>query len=197
MLVERLESYFGMSDTETAGYILKREQAYDESGLEDIYQWVITNRNRRFGFPDVSFMGKAFAAIKPRGEKTYFWAVCSECGGGYWNNLPYCPHCWEKGFLCSSRAVHTGKEKPPVNVIRYNKPYTGGIEKGQDAKELICYDCASREMSWCSWFGNPDHECREFRECRCKSCCVIAKKFNSQSAVQRKASFAVQFRKVV
>lgn len=180
MLVERLESYFGVSeDSETNDFIIKEVAKYNEQGQDELYRWIVDNRAKRFGFPDISFMQKAFKAVRPSNARKYFWAVCSRCKSPYWYSMPFCPKCWDNGTACNSRAVKISPEKPQIRIARYNKDYTLNAEiSGNSSGEKICYDCENRELSFCQHFGDYEYTCpqSDFYYCKCKQCCTEKKR---------------------
>ena len=54
MLLDQLRDYYGMPDQEQSEFITKRTQGMSEIDQNDVYQKIIENRSKRFGFPDIS-----------------------------------------------------------------------------------------------------------------------------------------------
>lgn len=185
MLLDQLRDYYGMPDQEQSEFITKRTQGMSEADQNDVYQKIIESRSKRFGFPDIAYLSK-YLTQTPKKARVYYWAVCLECGTEYAGTMPMCPKCYDKGLECRAKNFKTSETPMPMKVIRYNKEYT----YRQD-NELLCYVCAEREMSYCPNFGRPDYFCKEYRECKCNRCCMIAKKANEQmKQKQFKISYA-------
>ena len=141
-------------------------------------------------------MDAALQKVTGKKARQYYWAVCMECGCEYDFDLPMCPSCYQKGLECRMKAVKTSEFKPTVKVIRYNKPYIT-VDKG----ETNCYDCKDKtEFSFCSHFGQTWWNCKDYRDCKCNSCCMRMKKANERIAEmknEQKLSYATPLKKVI
>lgn len=187
MLIERLEKYYGLADDEETRFILDKLDGYSEADEQRLYEYIISNKNRRYGFPDVSFLSKVFSEIKPESQKKnkkYYWCVCDNCGSAYSYRLSLtgCPVCWNKGFECRSYKMVVSENKPPMKVIRYNKSTRIGNEKS-------CYDCEHNSLSFCGNFGNENYDCNKLGQCKCASCCIKAKRANESIAKESARPF--------
>ena len=205
-LFERLKDYFGdigISD-EAQSYIGRNFGECTREDEDRLFAFIIENRARRFGFPDVQFLARAKEAVGPSGgaaRRRYFWSACSECGEDYWYTMSFCPRCWKRGMACTARVVKVSDSPPPSGITRFNKEYTLGVEAGADiGGERICYSCAFSQLSFCRMFGRLDYQCRDFRECACRTCCSAARANASKwekERTEKKPDFAVPFRKAV
>lgn len=196
-MIERIEAYYGKE----LGSEEKRWAEQNLGGLTGDYQdkFMDTLGNickKGKGCPDISSMSKALQAVTGKAPRVYFWSVCLECGTGYDYRLEMCPKCYEKGLKCTDKEVKVSDFPPPMNVIRYNKTflrYTN--EKGQ--REMSCYNCEGREFSYCSNFGNPNWDCRDYRNCKCNACCSMERRANSKLKEQKgEKHYAVPLRAV-
>ena len=188
MLAEKLEDYYGLGDGEAKAYIAAHIGGYEAADEERLFSFITETRPKKYGFPDITALLKAFATVKPsRTPQKYFWRVCAECDAEYAYNLPVCPACWRNGLECRFSAVRVSTEKPPLKVIRYNKQSTTHF----DGKPP-CYDCQSVDFSYCQNFGNPKWECRDMRDCHCVQCCMEVRRYESQRVKSNtKVSYAV------
>lgn len=192
MFINELEGCFGkLGDTE------KQWVSENLERLEDTTKMNIMHELREHrGTISIPVMQKVLEKVTGKKARSYFWAVCLECGCEYDYSLPMCPACFDKGLDCRAKAVKKSEFKPTSKVIKYNKQYMNG-----DKNEQTCFTCNHKKESYCSNFGNPDWTCHreEFEMCECKLCCGIAKKANRQlqeSNAEHKVSYAVPFKKV-
>jgi len=144
--------------------------------------------------PDTEKLSKFFDSHKPQ-KKTYYWAVCLECGCEYDYSLPMCPKCYDNGLDCRTKAIKKSEFQPNFNVIKYNKAYING-----DPGEQTCFTCPNKKESFCSHFGNPDWMCHreEYEMCECKQCCGITKSANrkyKEAGNKQKFTYAVPLRR--
>ena len=178
-MVQRIESYYGKElGAEEARWV---EQNLDGLTAEDCDKFidVLGNVHRKGrGCPDIASMSKARLTIKDS-KKTYFWAICCECGCEYDYRLMLCPKCYEKGYKCTDKEIKVSDCRPPMKVIRYNKTFVN-YKNAQGQKEMSCYRCEARELSFCPNFGNPDWNCMEYRNCKCNVCCAMERRANSR-----------------
>lgn len=201
-LSEKILNYYGSLGDEEKKFIDSFEDKISEEDKEKLFKEIITKKSKRFSAPDVAFLNSVFVSKSAKKESLYYWAVCVECNGEYCYTLPFCPHCWAKGFICSTKAVKTSEFKPPISVARFNKEYTCGAEKGNFSPERICYDCKNKEFSYCYFFGSTTKTNikKNCETCKCKECCQIAQianaKWNMAQSQKKTTSFAVPFRKI-
>ena len=172
MLLEQLQKYFGEADEETSDFIREHSEGYTEEEEKRIYSWIIEKKSKKFGFPDINFLARAFREFASE-QKKYFWCICDVCGKGYDYSLPVCPHCYKEGKLSNRYKVRVSDTKPPASVPKYNK----AVLRNYDERGS-CYDCEQSALSFCDKFGNPFHNCKDFRNCQCKACCTRNKKLN-------------------
>lgn len=171
MLLERLTDYYGICGAEEAAFINKRLSMYTDQAQEQLFEIITQENGKRFGFPDLSKLSKAFAQVSPDGKsagpKVWWWLKCRKCGCNYWGNLMLCPACNDKGIRSIETEVVTSSFPPPDTVIRFNKT---GSRSTKDFKS--CYDCKSRAGSFCWDFGKPNYDCKKRAECPCNECCM-------------------------
>ena len=196
MFINELEGYFGKFEENEKSWIEDNVERLDEETKSRFFTALKDAHKDTSYVPDIATMKRVFEKVAEKKAKSYFWAVCLECGCEYDYSLPMCPACFDKGLDCRAKAVKKSEFKPTFKVIKYNKQYMNG-EKG----EQTCFTCPHKKESYCSNFGNPDWNCHreEFESCECKICCGIAKKVNRQlqeSNAEHKISYAVPFKKV-
>lgn len=179
-MVERIESYYGKElGSEERRWAWQNLGGLTGDGQDRFMDTLGNIFKKGKGCPDISAMSKALQAVTGKAPKVYFWSVCLECGTGYDYRLFMCPKCYENGCKCTDKEIKVSDFAPPMNVIRYNKTFLNYVnDKGQ--KEMSCYDCEGREMSFCQNFGNPDWNCMEYNNCKCKACCSIERRANSR-----------------
>lgn len=183
-MVESIEAYY---DDELGGeekkWIEQKLQNWDEEKQAKFMEQLKKVQKKSNGCPDVAILTKVFQTVTGKAPKVYYWSVCLECGTGYDYRLEMCPKCYEKGLKCTDKEIKVSDFKPPMNVIRYNKTflkYTN--DKGQ--QEMSCYNCEGREFSYCPNFGNPNWDCRDYRNCKCNACCSMERRANAQMKEQ-------------
>lgn len=173
MLKEELQDYYGNIPKAQNDFIDKSCLGYTEADEERLFEFIVEQCPKNFGFPDISKLSKAFKTIPPSNkQRTYFCNVCSECGTHYKWSMCYCPVCWNNGKKVSDHSVLVSQEKIP-DVKKYN------VEYWTDEPNFpSCYNCSLEHKWYCPNFGKPDFFCKEFRECSCNACCVKHKKRN-------------------
>lgn len=183
MLLDKLREYYGFPIAEQAEYINNHVKKMSEVEQDRIADKIIESHSKRFGFPDIAVLAKFLNGARNETHK-YFWAVCNSCKTEYDYSLNYCPKCfldkrpkaeW-KGY-----GIKTSETAPGRNVIRYNLPV---LQEG----ESWCVNCKSKEMSYCPWFGEPDHNCSssDYEYCECKKCCAVHKKKNAEMQMRKR-----------
>lgn len=180
MLKEELQGYYGSIPKPQNDFIDKMCLGYTEADEERLFDFIVEQCPKNFGFPDISKLSKGFKAIPPTNkQRTYCCNVCSECGTYYKYSMCYCPECWSKGKKISGHSVMVSQEEIP-GVKKYN------VEYWNDAPGFpSCYNCTEEYKSYCPNFGKPNFFCKDFRECSCKVCCVKHKKQNELLQEQR------------
>ena len=180
MLLERLMSYYGKGGSEEIAYITRMCELYSEARQEEIFEYLTAEKGKKWGFPDLKDLKKAFYEVKPDEEREtpacWWWNVCNKCGAQFWGNLPYCPICCDKGIVNERGNPHQDfsvkhSDVPPgKNVLRFNKPYyrTGVIPNDT----VSCYECKDRGDSFCRFFADPRFDCNRRSECPCNACCM-------------------------
>jgi len=178
-IIQRIENEYGaLNDTEK-NYLLNNAKYFTEEDADN-FLIAIAKEKKKGVKPSV----KEFSdAMKKIGKKppVYYWCVCLECGTEYAYGLPMCPKCYDEGFECRAYEVKHSDFKPPMKTVNYNKQYLHG-----DEGEFICYECRFKEMSYCEHFGNPEWQCRDYRECPCSSCCSKMKSGNAKIKTEEK-----------
>lgn len=186
-LLDRLSAYYGFPSAEEIAFVEKNAGAYSLNAQEAVYNYITENRVKKFGFPDIAFLAKAFKAVGARQSagRRYIWHKCKDCGHEYAANLMTCPACWKRGIDCAVYETVTSREKPPLKITRFNKPATR-IFNGLNAfeNEMSCYDCPKNDFSFCALFGNPAKQCSQddFTNCQCIQCCKAHKARNAALA---------------
>ena len=174
MLLERLTDYYGICGAEEAAFINKRVESYSEMAQEELFDLITSDNGKRFGFPDLQHLKKAFAQIAPdgtKGPRIYYWRVCRKCKSAFWSNLMYCPECHRKGDD-HMEADCARSSMAPVNVIRFNKSYLK--DTVHNPPETTCYDCGFNSTGHCPSFGNSKFDCLKRTVCPCNECCMKA-----------------------
>ena len=192
MFINELEGCFGKLGDSEKQWVSENLERLDDTSKMNILHELREHR----GTISIPVMQKVLEKVTGKKARSYFWAVCLECGCEYDYSLPMCPACFDKGLDCRAKAVKKSEFKPTFKVIKYNKQYMNG-----DNNEQTCFTCIHKKESYCSNFGNPDWNCHreEFEMCECKMCCGIAKKANRQlqeKNAEHKISYAVPFKKV-
>lgn len=180
-LSERLFNHYGAFGEEETAFVDSFENKYNDDEKENLYREITRGRNKNLGAPDVHFLEHIFKVQKPQNAKRYFWSVCTKCKTHYWYSMPFCPTCWDNGFLSSEHTVKVSDEKPNRDkVVRYNKDYTQCVEMGGKPTEKICYNCENRHNGYCAGFGRIDYKCtqNQWDYCGCRDCCIRFKKQN-------------------
>ena len=181
MLKERLQEYYGQIPKEQDKFIVKKCLGYTEADEDKLFDAVVEECPRQFGFPDISKLQKAFKAVPPsNSSKTYYCSVCNICGARYMYTLPYCPVCWSSGKKVSDYSVLVSQEEIQ-DVIRFNKENCNSFSGVES-----CYDCKLKKKVYCKNYGRPNFFCSELRECECNACCVRMKKMNENLLETRK-----------
>lgn len=176
MILDRLTDYYGDAGDDEKEFLEQKTVGFTSDGQDKLYNYIIENRPKKNGFPDIAFLSKAIRLVKENVTDTrYFWCICNKCHGGYAYDLMQCPHCYKKGITSRSYTVKVSDTKPPINVIRYNKP---SVSRYGDT--LSCFECPNATFSYCPNFGKPDYYCKDFTECKCNRCCTIVKKVNRE-----------------
>lgn len=183
MLKEKLQEYYGVISKIQNDFIDKMCLGYTEADEEKLFEFIIEQCPKNFGFPDISKLSKAFKAIPSSNkQRTYYCNVCSVCGTYYNWSMYYCPVCWNNGKKVSEHSVLVSSEKI-LDVKRYN------AESYTDYPNFpSCYNCTLEHKLFCNNFGKPNFFCKEFRECACNACCVKHKKQNELMQQQREGS---------
>lgn len=178
-MIGRIESYYKSElGAEEKRWVLQNLSELTSEECDKYIDVLGREYKRNKGSPDIASMTKALQAVR-NVQKKFFWAVCIECGCEYDYRLAMCPKCYERGFKCVDKEVKVSSFKPPMSVVRYNKTFLKFVnDKGQ--KEMSCYNCEGRELSYCPNFGNPDWNCHEYRECKCKACCSMERRANAK-----------------
>lgn len=195
MFIDDVKEYYGQISEESQQIIKDVIDKYSKSEIESLKNDFF----KKFPlgqFPTPDKLSAFFDEHKPK-AKTYYWAVCLECGCEYDYALPMCPECYDKGFDCRAKAVKKSEFKPTFKVIKYNKQYLNGA-KG----EPTCYTCVHKKESYCSHFGDSDWQCHreEYEMCECKLCCGKVKAENRkllESMKDKKVSYAVPLKRCV
>ncbi len=175
MFLERLSDYFGTCGAEEAAWIEKRIGNYTEEAQEKLFEVLTSENSKRYGFPDISKLTKAFASVRPDGEegkpKCIWWLKCNVCGCEYWGDLAACPSCHTRGKKERSAGVVKAQFLPDFTkeVVRFNKPW-----RLSTSADTSCYDCDSRAGSFCFFFGDPKYDCNKRTVCHCNTCCMRA-----------------------
>lgn len=171
MLLERLIAYYGVCGDEESAFIAKRIDSYSEDAQDRLFEAITAENGKRYGFPDLSKLTKAFKDIRPdvdgKTENVVFWWRC-KCGCEYFD-LPECPACGAKGM--DERALKSAGHLPDFtkDVVRFNKPY-----KTTTDGSVSCYDCEHKYGSFCWNFGVKGYDCPRRTECPCNACCMRA-----------------------
>ena len=187
MILERIVNYYGRLGDEEQRYIRENVEKLTEEQKNNFAKKLFTDYPTGKKIPDVLAIAKTLAMVEGKKPKVYIWAVCLECGTEYAYGLPLCPACYKKGFECRAHAVKKSEFQPPISVIKFNKEYIG------DGKEVNCYDCPYKEMSYCPHFGQEGWVCRDYSQCQCASCCVKAKKENeAMKTTKQEVHYAVR-----
>lgn len=178
-MIERIEYYYKAElGSEEKRWVLQNLSELTADECDKYIDELGRVHKRNKGCPDIEVMTKVLQKVKNI-QPTYFWSVCSECGCEYDYRLMICPKCYENGFRCTDKEVKVSLSAPDRNVVMYNKTFLNYVnDKGQ--KEMSCYDCEGREFSYCKNFGNPDWNCMEYNNCKCKACCSIERRANSR-----------------
>lgn len=195
MFIDDVKEYYGQIGEEATQIINDVITKYSKSEIEGLKSEFF----KKFPagqFPDTEKLNLFFDEHKPK-AKTYYWAVCLECGCEYDYALPMCPECYDKGFDCRTKAVKKSEFKPTFKVIKYNKQYMNGA-KG----EPTCYTCLQKKESYCAHFGNAEWQCHkeEYEMCECKLCCAKAKSENrklEESMKGKTFSYAVPLKRCI
>lgn len=193
MILDELENLFGKFTQEEQQWVKENLTSLDEEHKNNLIQEL----NNAKGKPSIQFMKIALQKVTGQKVKTYYWAVCLECGCEYDYSLPMCPMCYEKGLDCRTKAIRKSEFKPNFNVIKYNKTYLNG-----DPGEQTCFTCPNKKESYCKNFGNPDWMCHreEYEMCECKQCCGLLKSANRklvESSKDKKFSYAVPLKRCI
>ena len=164
-------------------------------GLDESQKLNFSRELQNYKEITINVLKNVLLAVTGKKAKSYYWAVCLECGCEYDYDLPMCPDCYDRGFECRAKAVKKSEFQPPAKVIRYNKHYLNG-----DKGEKICYFCESKKESFCKHFGQPEWNCRreEFESCECRMCCAITKKANKaleESKKEIKSGYAIPLKR--
>lgn len=174
MLLERLIAYYGVCGDEESAFIAARIGQYTEGAQEQLFNVITQECGKRYGFPDLKQLNKAFQTVAPDlyGKKggAIWWFKCS-CGCEYWQDLTECPLCHARET--DKRAVVTSGIMPDFKngkVIRFNKTW-----RRSTANNLSCYDCESQHKSFCWSFGDANYDCSERMTCPCNKCCMRAR----------------------
>ena len=175
MFINELEGYFGKFSENIKDWIKDNLENLDED-LKSSYFTALRNaHNKRDGIPNIETLQRVYEKVMDKKPKIYYWAICSACGCEYEYELPICPQCYKEGFECREIKVTKSEFKPPFKLVRYNKHFLVG-----DGKELSCYKCPNNYLSWCSNYGNPNWECRDYKDCKCAVCCAREKRVNAE-----------------
>lgn len=177
MLLDRLIAYYGFAGMEETEFINKRIGEYTEEAQNKLFGIITAESSKRYGFPDLSKLSKAFAEVRPDGSEgdgkpaRVWWAKCTVCGQEYWGDLMYCPVCHIRGNKVSEHKCVVSDIMPNFEhqVIRFNKPFRTSTNGSPS-----CYDCDSRIGSFCWYFGQKDFDCPRRSECACNTCCMRA-----------------------
>ena len=187
MILERILNYYGKLGNEEQRYIQENVEKLTVELQNNFATKLFSDYPTGKKIPDVSAISKTLSAIQGKKPKVYMWSKCLECGTEYAYGLPMCPACYKNGLECRAIAVKKSDFQPPMSVIKYNKEYIG------DGKEVNCYDCPYKEMSYCQHYGQVDWMCRDYSNCQCASCCVKAKKINeSMNKGKQEVHYAVR-----
>lgn len=180
MLLERLMSYYGKGGSEEIAYITRMCELYSESRQDELFSVITADNGKKWGFPDLKALKKAFCDVKPDEERempsSWWWYVCNKCGTQFWGDLSACPTCFnkgvmnERGYPHQDFSVKRSQLPPGKEVMRFNKPYygTGYIQGDKDS----CYTCQKRGNSFCRFFADPRFDCNRRSECPCNECCM-------------------------
>lgn len=195
-MLERLEEvYNSQFDESERKWILENLGKLDPEQQDRYIQVIQEEHSRRNGKPDIRKMKLVLEKLTGKKPPVFYWSKCLECGTEYDYQLPLCPVCFDNGLECRAYAVKTSENQPPFKVIRYNKKYLQGINDNQN-----CYSCPNKKMSFCPHFGEVGYKCKEFRECKCASCCIKARKGEEalleQQKQERKPVYAKPFKKI-
>lgn len=169
MFVNELEGYFGVLGESEKKWITENLEHLDEESKMNVFTEL-----KKKGSISITALQEVFQKVSGKKPRKYYWSICMVCGTEYGYGLPYCPGCHEKGVLTRRYYVKVSDFQPPAKVIRFNKEYLG------DGKEPVCYTCKEREMSFCTHFGKEGWECRDYRNCKCASCCIKNKRENER-----------------
>ena len=187
MFIDEMEGWFGKFGGIERQWITTNLESLTDEQKMNFMSVTKQLHGREEGTPTIATMQSALEKVTGRKAQTYFWSVCMECGCEYDNDLPICPACFEKGLECRTIAIKTSEIAPNMKVIRYNKRTTA------------CYSCVHKEMSFCIHFGQTWWTCKDYRDCKCNSCCLKTKKENQnleEVRKTRKFSYAIPIKKV-
>ncbi len=184
-LIKLLSNYYGGFDSESAEFIKKNFYISSSDELDRVLSWIYEHQAKNFGFPDIKTLSECKKAVPTRREKkTFVAAKCDLCGTVYSYRMLYCPTCYDKGYYVEQ--FHVIKSENPIDAIKFNWPCPKPDKASADLSSFgDCYACDIRYESYCSHFGDENWDCREFRNCKCNTCCMKAKRFN-QSLIGRK-----------
>lgn len=174
MILERVIKYYGNIGPEEQSFIQSNINRLTEEQQNAFTKKLFTAYPQGRTIPDVEVLTRIYNEVSGKSPRKVFWSVCMTCKAEYDYDLPYCPVCYSKGVLSRQYAVRSCIGQFPAKVIRYNKGYIG------DGTEPVCYTCDDKDMSFCSHFGKEDWECRDYRNCKCVSCCIQNKRKNAE-----------------
>ena len=169
-MLTKIQMVYGFLPEEEKSWIENNLKYLNESEQENYMNILRQENPARRGQPTVQMLQKVLTKVTGKAPPVYYWAVCMECGCEYDFRMPKCPACYKKDLYCSTRAVKISKDKPHIEVIRYNK----------SCGDNNCYDCDKSEMSFCFHFGQTDWVCHNLSNCSCASCCIKEKKANQK-----------------
>lgn len=177
-LLERLIKYYGACDEEEVSFINKRIDLYSDRAQEELFEVITAENGKRFGFPDLQHLKKAFASVSVDGKtgvtNGYKWRKCSICGCEFSIDFMFCPGCYQKGTRtiarCDTTTVIRSEFPPHKGVIYYNKSGLTPMFEG----DTSCYDCQHKgdSGSGCPYFGKANFDCNKRSYCPCASCCM-------------------------
>ena len=70
MLLERLIAYYGPAGEEEMAYINRMCEMYSDSLQEELFAVITTDNGKKWGFPDLKALKKAFCEVKPDGQSS-------------------------------------------------------------------------------------------------------------------------------
>lgn len=173
MLLDRLIAYYGVCGDEESAFISKRIGQYTETAQEELFNVITQDNGKRYGFPDLQKLYKAFQQVSPDGKgtgpKIYYWLKCRKCGCEFWGDLSFCPKCHDNGIANMECDAIKSSVPPTDNVVRFNLKGRTPVNH-----EKVCYNCESRYGSYCYFFGDGSYDCHRRHECPCNECCMRA-----------------------